>query len=348
MRNKDIPKHAGIWEDFGPSHVDSPIRLAEPSAHRGQPGAGGRTLRRIYLSIVASGSVVLVLLLGVLGGFLDASALLPAALLQAGALILLAVVYRRLRFLTEAVLSLAFFRRFIRPGLRRLLEQKEHIGDEKLFRGRKAVIMKIDMVDYTQTTFYMPYGMRRLFQDLWFTLIDQVVADKVFLDKNLGDGSLYCFEDALPGGSAATAFTAALEIRDRQVELFDATYLERLDELLAATPELVGPTEAYLDRYAERQGQSFRQRRTRVRIALVTGYVDEGLWGLSSQSHYDVQGPPPILASRIEAAAENGEIVLDQDFLEELEEEKPGLVERTQLEKRSVELKGIGSRSTLR
>ena len=247
--------------------------------------------------------------------------------------------------LTDALRSLAFYGRFIRPGLKRLLKQegRSMFGDDKLFRGRKTVIMKVDMANYTRTTFSMPYGMRRLFQDLWFTLIDRVVADKVFLDKSLGDGSVYCLEDGLPGGSCSAALKAALEIRERQVRLFDETFRRQLRQRLEAVAELRESAEVYLEKYREKMGRSFWDRSTLVRIALVSGYVDEGLWGLSSQSHYDVQGGPIILATRMEAAAENGEIVFDRKFLEELDEESPGLVDRSRLERRVVDLKGVGT-----
>ncbi|MEM8960014.1 MAG: hypothetical protein AAGD38_00925 [Acidobacteriota bacterium] len=251
--------------------------------------------------------------------------------------------YGVIQVYTQDLRSLAFFGRFIRPGLKRLLAQQRIRGSEKLFRGRKTVIMKIDMASFTRTTFDMPYGMRRLFQDLWFTLIDHVVADKVFLDKSLGDGSLYCFEDSLPGGSCSVALATAIDIRDRQVGHFDETFRQRLRAQLAAQPELRVAAERYLADYEARTGESFWNRRTLVRIALVTGYVDEGLWGLSSQSHYDVQGPPIILASRLEPEAMNGEIVFDQRFLDELEDERDGRLDRGQLTRRQVALKGIGA-----
>ncbi len=255
------------------------------------------------------------------------------------------VFYFAVDTLTDALRSLAFYGRFIRPGLKRLLKQKGRsmFGGDKLFRGRKTVIMKVDMANYTRTTFTMPYGMRRLFQDLWFTLIDQVVADKVFLDKSLGDGSVYCLEDGLPGGSCSAALKAALEIRERQVRLFDQTFRRQLRQKLETVAELRESAEVYLEEYRGKMGQSFWERSTLVRIALVSGYVDEGLWGLSSQSHYDVQGGPIILATRMEAAAENGEIVFDRQFLEELDDESPGLIDRDRLERRVVDLKGVGT-----
>ena len=68
--------------------------------------------------------------------------------------------------------------------------------------------------------------------------------------------------------------------------------MARLGLLLEATPELHRPMATFENRYQQRLGEDFRQRRTLVRIALASGYVDEGLWGLQSQSHYEVQGAP--------------------------------------------------------
>ena len=254
------------------------------------------------------------------------------------------VFYVALQTYIDALRSVTFYSRFIRPGLERLLDDEgtRLLGSEKLFRGRKTVIMQIDMANYTRTTFDMPYGMRRLFQDLWFTRIDRVVAHQVFLDKSLGDGSVYCFEDGLPGGSCRAALEAALEIRDRQVANFDAAYRRHLDTLLQQTPELAGRAETYFEAYRAKAGHDFAQRRTQVRIALTSGYVDEGLWGLTSQSHYDVHGGPLIVAARLESQAANSEIIFDDAFLEELEEEAPGLLQRDRLEHRSLDLKGIG------
>ncbi len=183
----------------------------------------------------------------------------------------------------------------------------------------------------------------RLFLDLWFTLIDHVVADNVFLDKNLGDGSVYCYEGNLPGGSVTAALRDAVEIRDNQVPYFDNTFRRRLDQTLKKLPELRQPTEAFMERFEQRTGSNFRQSSTQIRLALVAGYVDEGLWGLSSQSHYDVQGGPLVLAARIEAEAGYGEIVFDRNFLEELEKESPGLIDRKTLVRKEVILKGVGS-----
>ena len=255
------------------------------------------------------------------------------------------VLYIAAQTYADASRAVTFYGRFIRPGLKRLLQVRgpQMLGDEKLFRGRKTVILKLDMANYTRTTFDMPYGMRRLFQDLWFTLVDKVVARQVFLDKNLGDGSVYCFEDGLPGGSCSAALRAALEIRERQLGTFDRLYRQRLEVLLERTPELGKIAPRYYERYRAKTGQDFSERRTQIRIALTTGYVDEGLWGLASQSHYDVQGGPVVVATRLEEAAENGEIVFDDDFLAELEEESPDWLDRSLLEPRQVDLKGIGA-----
>ena len=247
---------------------------------------------------------------------------------------------------TDTLRSVAFFGRFIRPGLKKLIEEmgRNLHADDKLFRARKTVVMKIDMANYTRTCYKMPYGVRRLFLDLWYTEIDQVVADKVFFDKSLGDGSVYCFGENIDGGPCSAALEAALRIRDHKLPLFDTTFRQRLQGLLDTTPELRPPTEAFMEDYERRVGESFLERRTEVRIALTTGYVDEGLWGLPSQSHYDVQGGSLALAARIEASAENGEILFDRDFLEEVLQERPGWFKPGELASRSVDLRGIGAK----
>ena len=261
----------------------------------------------------------------------------PAPALLLVTLLLVLALRDRLR----AERALAFYGRFVRPGLQRLLaEETRMLAGDKLFRGRRTVILKIDMSDYTKTTFHMPYGIRRLFIDLWFTVVDRVVAKRVFLDKSLGDGSLYCFDD--DGKACTAAIRAAVELRDREVERFDEAFRQRLRSKLEAEPGLASVTDAYLAGYRTATGHDFWSRRTKVRIALVVGHVDEGLWGLSSQSHYDVQGAPPILATRLEDQARNGEIVFDHPFLEALEAESPGLVDRDRLTHRTEDLKGIG------
>jgi len=336
------PKRAGVWENLGPSVVDLEAVGRETNA-----GSTERKLAHPIRALVRGAIFLVVIGFGSwhvagLFGFVRVPEFLRSPLVTL--LVAFLVIHVIYQTYTEALRSLAFYGRFIRPGLKRLLEEEGGglAQGEKVFRGRKTVIMKIDMANYTRTTFTMPYGMRRLFQDLWFTLIDQVVADKVFLDKSLGDGSVYCFEGELPGGSATVALATAIELRDRQVRRFDKSYRERLRQRLAEIPELAERAETYLESYRERWGASFWDRRTEIRIALAAGYVDEGLWGLSAQSHYDVQGQALVLATRMEARAQNGEIVFDRAFFDELEEESPGLLDPEQLESRQVEFKGIG------
>ncbi|MEM9556617.1 MAG: hypothetical protein AAGC60_20325 [Acidobacteriota bacterium] len=332
----ELPKNAGVWENLGTSE-----QLAPASAGRAS-SALDVAARRRRLLIAALGAILLGLSALGVAGWVDLSSPLVALAILGMTAAMTAVA---LAGDDAARRSLAFFGRFIRPGLQRLLEEEGAgmLRGDKLFRGRKTVIMKIDMVDYTKTTFPMPYGIRRLFQDLWFTLIDRVVADQVFLDKSLGDGSIYCFEDDLPGGSCSSALRAALEIRDRQVRRFDEEFTRRLRAKLEAEPELSEPAARYFAEYRERVGGSVWQRTTSIRIALVVGYVDEGLWGLSSQSHYDVQGTPMILATRLEDGARNGEIVFDRAFYEELRAESPALLDASAIEQRTMTLKGIGA-----
>ena len=345
-RRSEPPKRADVWESYGASFGGPEERASWVGPEPRRPVDSRRWDDPMFRARLWTLLLLLALNL-VHVAQLYAPSTLPRLFRSPLWLPLLSclVFYLVVHSFTHAMRSLVFYGRFIRPGLKRLLEQKRRslFGDEKLFRGRKTVIMKLDMANYTKTTFEMPYGMRRLFQDLWFTLIDQVVADKVFLDKSLGDGSVYCFEDKLSEGCCTAALRAAFEIRDRQVRRFDEIYRERLRASMAAIEELRIPAERYLREFAAKQGRSFWDARTLVRAALVAGYVDEGLWGLISQSHYDVQGPPVVLATRLEDLARNGEIVVDRRFVEELEAESPGLLDPSVLEQRTVELKGIGS-----
>ena len=322
-----VPRRAGVWENLGSSHGTAPPvkRIGLIEARRLFPFLGGLLLIGLLIADEVG-------TLGLEGLRLPAMVFLTVVLIQLA-----------LRQQTEER-SLDFFGRFIRPGLKTLLQQEgRHMTEgDKFFRGRKTVILKIDMVGYTRATFDMPYGMRRLFQDLWFTLIDQVVAERVFLDKSLGDGSIYCLENPSPGGACTEALKSAIEIRDLQVHRFDRVFRSRLKEQLAEEPELAGAAESYFVRYRKRTSEDFWRRETGIRMALVTGYVDEGLWGLSSQSHYDVLGAPVILATRLEDQAENGEIVMDDQFLQELLEESGGLDLAHMLEHRRPSLKGIG------
>lgn len=242
---------------------------------------------------------------------------------------------------TEQERTLAFFGRFIRPGLKSLLHEKageSHFGDSKIFRPRKIAIMKVDIVGHTESTFQMPYGMKRLFQDIWFTTIDQVVADRVFLDKNVGDGSIYCFSENHTDGACMSALVAAKQIRNHAIAEFDRQFNQKISALIEATDELQAPAESFFLSYKQRTGTEFWKRKTKVRIALVYGYVDEGLWGLTSQSHYDVQGDLVSLAARIESKALDNEVLLSEDFVKQLEE----IDAKIKLSPRKVSLKGMG------
>ncbi|MDA8018631.1 MAG: hypothetical protein MPN21_14415 [Thermoanaerobaculia bacterium] len=317
------PPTTGAWENLGRSDGLYPTdRTAAPQRPSVSP------------AILLVGSTCLALLVAEAYG----TRLHPAPAM----LLVVLLVGLALRDRWRAERALAFYSRFVRPGLQRLLrEEKRMLAGDKLFRGRRTVVLKIDMADYTKTTYRMPYGIRRLFVDLWFTAVDRVVARDVFLDKNLGDGSLYCFEDA-DGDACTAALRAAVQLRDREVGRFDEAFRSRLRRKLESAPELAAVTDRYLDGYREATGHDFWSRHTTVRIALAVGHVDEGLWGLSSQSHYDVQGAPPILATRLEDRASNGEIVFDDRFLRALEAESPGLLDLDRLEHRTEDLKGIG------
>jgi class 3 adenylate cyclase len=237
--------------------------------------------------------------------------------------------------------ALAFFGRFIRPGLKSLLRenfQGEAFSDEKMFRPRRIAILKIDIVGHTETTFQMPYGIKRLFQDIWFTTIDQVVADRVFMDKNVGDGSIYCFSEDNKNGTCISALKAAIQIRDEALFQFDAAFSKQLKEFISVTPELKGPATAFFENYHRRTGKQFENRKTIVRIALVFGFVDEGLWGLTSQSHYDVQGDLVSLAARIESKARENEILMDEAFVKECQ----GYLSNEKISPRLETLKGMG------
>jgi class 3 adenylate cyclase len=347
------PTPEQTFDNLGISLVDRPLGAEGPTP------SGSYRLREETLSsfigkrkarLVGSSVITLFLMLALIslytiGAF--SSLRLPPALDSPYVMTLLAVLvlYFAVQTYTDAVRFLAFYKRFVRPGLREMLEVdgESLYRGEKLFRGRKTVIMKVDIADFTSNTFDMPYGIRRLFLDLWFTLVDQLVVDRVFFDKSLGDGSVYYFEDQLAGGTCRAALDVALELRDRRVQQFDETFRRLLQEKLDLCPDLRVPAEAYFVRYREKTGASFWDRKTVIRMALVSGWVDEGLWGLSSRSHYDAQGVLPILAARLEDQAANGEIIFDRSFCADIERECPGLLDPDRLERRVVKLKGIGS-----
>lgn len=303
--------------------------------------------RGLYFSKTTDWPTLISLLLMHVSNGLDKTVGLSIPILTGSPLITcslsLLVMYFAIDQYTRQERELAFLGRFIRPGLKTLLKEQGAHTDNKMFRGRKIPILKIDIVNHTLTTYQMPFGIKRLFQDLWFTHVDQVTHDLVFLDKNIGDGSIYCFREDIPGGSCSAVLKAALEIRDVATRNFDEDFFEKLRSLLQITPELELPAQRYFKAYKERASQDFFSRKTEIRIGLVYGFVDEGMWGLSAQSHYDVQGDLVSLAARIEAKAEIGEIVMDKDFLSQLLAE--GKYTPDEFQERQVELKGIGATS---
>lgn len=219
--------------------------------------------------------------------------------------------------------SLSFFGRFVRPGLRELLISfgTRNLSQRKVFRGRKIPIAKIDIVGHTDLTYGMPYGIKRLFQDLWFSHIDAKFDEISFVDKNVGDGSIYCIrENAVPGPCSA-ALRKVLEIHEAVLPCFWKEFKSECENLLQSFPEIRPHFEDFLARFEARTRQVFWSRELKIYVALVYGYVDEGLWGQLSQSHYDVQGDLVTLAARVESAATPGEIAMDEGFAKELARE---------------------------
>lgn len=348
---------SGDWENLGTSHVDeagpaesrvdTELRAAGYDAGSRRGWLGSRIGR---LHVWSATTLVLLAAVGVLQSLQSSGRLRLPPLLEhplVPVLLTVLILLAALRGYRHSLQTLAFYRRFIRPGLRDLLEHEGRTlsRGEKLFRGRRAVVLKIDIVGYTFLTHDMPYGMRRLFLDLWYTLVDQVVADAVFYDKSLGDGSIYCFDAERSPRPCRAALEAALRIRDEAVPRFDRLFRARLAEKLAAPSDLSGPAASYLERYERRAGESLWQRRTAIRIALVAGHVDEGLWGLSGQSHYDVQGTAMVLAARLESAVGDGEIALDERFAALLADECGGAgLLPLPLRRRRIDVRGMGPR----
>ena len=98
------------------------------------------------------------------------------------------------------------------------------------------------------------------------------------------------------------------------------------------------PAKFFFESYRNRTGIDFWKRETKVRIGLVYGFVDEGLWGLPSQSHYDVQGDLVSLVARVEAKAHENEILMDSQFAAEIKED----IEKLKALPRKEFLKGMG------
>ncbi len=241
--------------------------------------------------------------------------------------------------------ALSFFGRFIRPGLKALLNElgDKVAGERKVFRGRRIPVVKLDIVGHTSLTYRMPYGMKRLFQDLWFNKVDTVFRGLTFLDKNEGDGSIYCIrEDAHPLVATAT-IEAVIRLRSFIVADFFEEFKSQLKRLIIEEPEIAPAVETYLERYNRHHDQSFFDQRVQVYSALVYGYVDEGLWGIPSRGHYDVQGDLITLAARIEAEAEASDILVDEAFALKLSQEL-GMDSLNCFEWQTINLRGLGEK----
>ena len=241
-------------------------------------------------------------------------------------------------------MEMAFFGRFIRRGLKDLLSshRSKAYMDEKIFRGRQVPIMKIDIIGYTDFTFGMPYGVKRIFQDLFFTHVDFVVGDRTFFDKSEGDGSVYYFSERKGESGCLATLESALKIRNFAVKEFDHNFKGRLKDLLQKTPELTLPMQRYLNGYQTKTGEDFWKHQTRVRIALAYGFVDEGLWGLTAQSHYGVEGDLITIVARIEKTTNEEEILANDKFIDALKKDNPNVIQNLDIQWRTVKLKGIG------
>jgi hypothetical protein len=217
--------------------------------------------------------------------------------------------------------QLSFFGRFIRSGLRGFLssghKMKPEASLQAVFRGRHLPMMKIDIVGSTATCFDMPYGARRLYQHIWYSLIDQVSEGLTLFDRPEGDGSIYYFDDRNPSVTCKSVFELADQIHCKVLPMFDAHFKCQLKDFIQMTPDIQAPMKHYERRYHERFGRDFWDHETKIRFAFTFGIVDEGLWGLPSQSHYDLSGNAIILLSRLEKEAKASEMVLSKEFYEE-------------------------------
>lgn len=239
--------------------------------------------------------------------------------------------------------ALSFFGRFVRPGLKNMLQSMGNnvYSEQKVFRGREVPVVKIDIVGHTQLTYSMPYGLKRLFQDLWYSRVDACFQELAFVDKNVGDGSIYCIKEDISETPCLTVLKRVVDIRDRHVPEFWKEFKQRAHLLIESEPELRVPYQAFMRRYQERYGHHFWDYEFKIYAALVFGFVDEGLWGLLGQSHYDVQGDLITLAARLESAALPNEIIIDEKFYYQLESETNETA-KLAFRWRTTKLKGLG------
>ena len=241
---------------------------------------------------------------------------------------------------------LAFLGRFVRKGLRQFLGEAEQKNPATLrvFRRRDLFILKVDICDSTSLMRGMPYGVRRLFLHLWYEIVDQRLAGKILFDRPEGDGSIYYVDPDTLGLSAKSILDWIGEIEGNGIRELDERFRAELRELMSITPELLAPMSRYLADYRDRTGHDFWTRQTRVRFAVVYGVVDEGLWGMASQSHYDLTGSVLALLARLEKEAEGSEVSMSAEFYRLLVEAGGlgDLSSRFEIEWREKDLKGFG------
>ncbi|OFZ01426.1 MAG: hypothetical protein A2Z97_07990 [Bdellovibrionales bacterium GWB1_52_6] len=239
--------------------------------------------------------------------------------------------------------DLSFFGRFVRKGLKDLLigNRERALKGEKLLQGKKVVLLKLDIIGHTDATYGMPYGIKRIFQDCWFTEIDRVVAEKAFMDKPEGDGSIYFFEDVPGANVASEVLTAALAIKATAVPRFDLAFKAKLRDLLRTIPELKTPAQKFIEEYERKTGTSFWQRKTNVRFVLISGFVDEGLWGMVERGHYGLEGDLITLAARLEKKASYDAFVATPELVKKVIQEGVR-IPTAALNWEEEHLKGIG------
>lgn len=239
---------------------------------------------------------------------------------------------------------LAFFGRFIRPGLKQLLWDFRHKSETKSewIRGKKIPLLKVDIVGYTDNTYKMPYGVKRLYQDLWYSYVDRILEKNSFFDMPEGDGSIYCISDGLLGGSCRAAINAAEEIKVKAIPAFDKAFKMKLALLLESVPQLRESFENFSYRYQLRMKENFSNQKTSARFIFHYSWVDEGLWGLKTKSHYNVAGDCLIELVRLEKIAGHGDYLMTRDFYNKWLEEDRDAVLRYDFDHQKRDLKGIG------
>jgi hypothetical protein len=188
----------------------------------------------------------------------------------------------------------------------------------------------------------MPYGVKRLYQDLWYSFIDRVLEKISFFDLPEGDGSIYCISQDLPEGSCKAVIEAAEEIEANAIRAFDLEFQRQLSVLLKRVPQLRKPFESFMERYTQKSGKSFTSLETNARFIFHYSWVDEGLWGLKTKSHYSVSGDSLIELARLEKLAGHGEYLMTPSFYEQWIKEDPSAHRQYEFDKRSKSLKGIG------